>query len=286
LVNIQGPPCDKVVAGSDGVANSNGNAPVTYSDGGFLKVGTGECLPELPEGGLRIATTSQGNDLQAESRSLPVENGYGKQVDTFRINAAQMNKEETKGRIKDKDTRGQNSTTYKKENIQRKTQVLGYVPLQVVNLSLEEVELVKQTYAGVASPIKVEETLDLEGYNVNTVRRENTAKQGDFDKYLQKKLAHLEGEDRSMLEAALRRYEHLFYALKSEELGCTSQVEHSIETGDARPIKRNPYRIPYALKPVVDENIDEMLRKGVIEPSTSPWSSSIVLVQKNHGMEA
>jgi len=57
-------------------------------------------------------------------------------------------------------------------------------------------------------------------------------------------------------------------------------VEHNIETGDARPIKENPYRIPYALKPVVEEHIDEMLGKGIIEPSSSPWSSSIVLVQK------
>jgi hypothetical protein len=57
-------------------------------------------------------------------------------------------------------------------------------------------------------------------------------------------------------------------------------VEHSIETGDARPIKRNPYRTPHALKPVVDEHIDDMLKRKIIEPSMSPWSSSIVLVQK------
>ena len=55
---------------------------------------------------------------------------------------------------------------------------------------------------------------------------------------------------------------------------------HNIETGNARPIKKKPYRIPYGLKPVVGEHIDEMLGKGIIEPSTSPWSSSIVLVQK------
>jgi hypothetical protein len=61
---------------------------------------------------------------------------------------------------------------------------------------------------------------------------------------------------------------------------CTSQIEHSIETGDARSIKRSPYRIPHALKPVVDEHIDDMLKKEIIEPSASPWGSSIVLVQK------
>ena len=62
--------------------------------------------------------------------------------------------------------------------------------------------------------------------------------------------------------------------------GCTSQVEHSIETGDAKPIKRSPYRIPHTLKSVVDEHIVDMLQKEIIEPSMSPWSSSIVLVQK------
>lgn len=57
-------------------------------------------------------------------------------------------------------------------------------------------------------------------------------------------------------------------------------MEHSIDTGDARPIKINPYQIPYTLKPVVDARIDEVLEKEIIEPSMSPWSSSIVLVQK------
>jgi hypothetical protein len=83
-----------------------------------------------------------------------------------------------------------------------------------------------------------------------------------------------------MLEPVLQKYSHLFYGIGSTDIGCTSQVQHTIETGDARPIKRNPYRIPYALKLVVDEQIDDMPQKGIIEPSMSPWSSSIVLVQK------
>jgi len=57
-------------------------------------------------------------------------------------------------------------------------------------------------------------------------------------------------------------------------------VEYSIETGDARSIKRTPYRTSYALKPVVEEHIDDMLKRNIIEPNMSPWSSSILLVQK------
>ena len=68
--------------------------------------------------------------------------------------------------------------------------------------------------------------------------------------------------------------------LGSKDLGCTSQIEHSIDTGEARPIKKNPYRTPHALKPVVEEHIDDMLKRKIIETSSSPWSSSIILVQK------
>jgi len=72
------------------------------------------------------------------------------------------------------------------------------------------------------------------------------------------------------LEPVLRKYEHLIYGLESTELGCTSQVEHSIDTGKAKPIKKNPYRTPHALKPFVDDHIDDMLKRNIIEPSMSP----------------
>jgi hypothetical protein len=75
-------PCIKGVAGSDGVTRSNGNAPVTSGDGGFLKASAGECRPELPEGALRVATSSHKDDLQTVHSSLPVENGNGIQVHT------------------------------------------------------------------------------------------------------------------------------------------------------------------------------------------------------------
>jgi len=225
LVEIKESPRDKFIVSSDG------NAPVTSSDGGFLQVVSGECLPELPESGAPVAATCHRDDIQAESGSLPVENRYGNQVDTLQIHAARIVKGETEGQIRNEEIKDRTSTITKRKNIQRRIQVLGYAPIQVVNLSLEEAKLEKQMYVGVASPIKVKETQDLEGYNVNTVQRENAVKHGDIDKHLQEELAHLKGKDRSILEVVLRRYEHLFCGLRSEELGCTSQVEHSIDTG-------------------------------------------------------
>jgi hypothetical protein len=49
------------------------------------------------------------------------------------------------------------------------------------------------------------------------------------------------------------------------------------------PIKPLPRRLPNALRPVVEEQVSEMLENQVIKPSNSPWASPIVLVRKKDG---
>ena len=52
---------------------------------------------------------------------------------------------------------------------------------------------------------------------------------------------------------------------------------------DSEPIRQQPYRVPVARKEVVKKEIDKMLDMGIIQPSTSPWASPIVLVEKKDG---
>jgi hypothetical protein len=101
-----------------------------------------------------------------------------------------------------------------------------------------------------------------------------------FELYLNEKLGHLSKQDGSKSEPVFRKYCHIFYHDGSSAIGCTSAVKHKIDTGDAQRIKKTPYRIPHALKTVVEDHIKEMLHKGVIKPNISRWSSSIVLVKK------
>ena len=61
--------------------------------------------------------------------------------------------------------------------------------------------------------------------------------------------------------------------------GRTNMVEHHILTGDAHPIRLLAYRIPHAYRSAVKSELDNMLKEGIIEP-TSPWSSPIVIVNK------
>jgi hypothetical protein len=85
------------------------------------------------------------------------------------------------------------------------------------------------------------------------------------------------------LSVLLENYADVFVNGPNDPLGCTRDTEHLIDTGDSRPIKQRPYRIPVHLQTVVHQQVAEMLERGLIRSSTSPWSSPIVLAPKKDG---
>jgi len=56
--------------------------------------------------------------------------------------------------------------------------------------------------------------------------------------------------------------------------------EHVINVKDSSSIKQVPRHIPLQMKKEVDKIIMEMERQGVIEESTSPWASPMVLKRR------
>ena len=49
------------------------------------------------------------------------------------------------------------------------------------------------------------------------------------------------------------------------------------------PIKIHPYKHPKRFKDEIEKEIIELLNLGLIRPSSSPFSSSVVLVKKKDG---
>src|SRR5699024_8443394 len=84
----------------------------------------------------------------------------------------------------------------------------------------------------------------------------------------------------TQLKRFLKHELKLFEAVK----GPTQAVHHEIQPKpNAEPIKQryrpqNPRR-----QEIINEEVDRMLTEGVIEPSTSPWSSPVVIVTKKDG---
>jgi len=69
-----------------------------------------------------------------------------------------------------------------------------------------------------------------------------------YDKLLQRKLDHLTPEDRQHIEPVQRKYSHVFHDEVSNDFKETKAIEHQIFVGDAKPIRRQPYRTPFALR--------------------------------------
>jgi len=65
--------------------------------------------------------------------------------------------------------------------------------------------------------------------------------------------------------------------------GRTGLVRHAIHTGAAMPIKCRNRPVNPALVDNLRTQMEEWLKHGVIEPSTSPWSSALVAVKKKNG---
>ena len=60
--------------------------------------------------------------------------------------------------------------------------------------------------------------------------------------------------------------------------------DHAIPlVAGAKPVYIRPYRYPPALKDEIERQVQDMLDKGLIQPSSSPFSSPLLLVKKKDG---
>jgi len=84
------------------------------------------------------------------------------------------------------------------------------------------------------------------------------------------------------VEELIRRYQDVF-EIQDGVKGKTDFVQHRIDTGNATPIRQVARRLPLAKKQEAKKIIEEMAKDGVIEPSSSPWASPVVLVKKKDG---
>ena len=93
---------------------------------------------------------------------------------------------------------------------------------------------------------------------------------------------NLTSEQAVQVKTLLMKHKDVF-AKNKTDLGRTDIVKHKINTGTAAPVKQNPRRLPLSKRELVREEISKMLEQGIVQPSQSPWSSPVVLVQKKDG---
>ena len=85
-----------------------------------------------------------------------------------------------------------------------------------------------------------------------------------------------------MIAGLLHDFQCVF-SKDENDLGYTHLVEHEIDTGDAKPVKVPPRRMPLAFAGEDLNAIQKLQAQGTIRPSSSPWAAPLVLVRKREG---
>ena len=157
----------------------------------------------------------------------------------------------------------------------------GLIPVRMINL-LGSRKLYKGKTLGTLTEIEDPKIISAISKEVAAEQAVSPARPklnvGDFDW----SKSDLTASQREQLVALLKSYADVFSA-ESRDLGRTKLTRHQIPTGDAQPIRQRQYRQPYHVRNDMERQISQMLDAQVIQPSSSPWSSPVLLVPKKDG---
>ncbi|GBO11904.1 Retrovirus-related Pol polyprotein from transposon 297 [Araneus ventricosus] len=95
-------------------------------------------------------------------------------------------------------------------------------------------------------------------------------------------LERLNEEQRTAVKELLQEFQDLL-STSDSDIGRCNMTRHRINTGNHPPIKQYPRRLPLARKEEAERLFKEMVDNGIIEESSGPWASPIVLVKKKDG---
>ncbi|CAG2204440.1 unnamed protein product [Mytilus edulis] len=160
------------------------------------------------------------------------------------------------------------------------------IPLRIINLNKEPCTLYKGTIIATCNKVDEEDIQTSEFVNSVAGGQTIVNKGRQLPDYLhevfESNQANLDKDQKEKFRDLLIEYSDIF-SKSSEDIGLTDLVEHTINTGNNPPVRQRPRRIPLARMKDAEAEIQKMVKQDIIEPSTSPWNSNIVLVKKSDG---
>jgi len=109
---------------------------------------------------------------------------------------------------------------------------------------------------------------------------EEKEKEKEFEQNIQ--IGDIEDGQKEEIRKLIRKYSEIC-AISDTKLGRTNIVKHRINTGDNKPVSRKPYRANEEKEKMIKEELDKMIKDGVVRESESPWSSPVVIIDKKDG---
>ena len=103
-----------------------------------------------------------------------------------------------------------------------------------------------------------------------------------LEEMIQRASPNIKPSTREGLRRILLELQEVF-ACTGGKWGRNGRCRHRINVQGHRPVKLPPRRYPLAQREIVEEELKKMIENDIIEPSSSPWASNVVLVKKKDG---
>ena len=155
----------------------------------------------------------------------------------------------------------------------------GTIPVRILNPSFEDVRIPRRAILGRWSHLP-EQTVITDGSASSAVP--TTAASSDVPDLFDWSEFSGSQVERAQLKALLTEFSDVV-ATSNDDVGQTNLMAHTINVDGAAPVKQPPRRLPFHKREEVRKHLDQMLAADVVEPSSSPWSSPVVLVKKPDG---
>ena len=152
----------------------------------------------------------------------------------------------------------------------------GVQKIYHVNLLRKFIERTNVAFAGSALGVIVEEKESEDFEKVELIPVPVEAKETINDVKFHDSLAAVK---KAEARTVLQKHEHVLTDLP----GTVDLVEHPLNLISDEQVNVKQYPLPFEAEKTVKEEVQKMLQLGIIEPSTSPYSSPTLLVKKPDG---
>ena len=156
------------------------------------------------------------------------------------------------------------------------------IPLVLLNTSEEPVTVYYGSKVATIQSVELPATNEMRAVGQEESALVNQQQQEVLWGLVEESAADLSVGEKELFYHLLLSYADVM-AFSTADLGKTNRLQHHIRTGNTNPIRQPVRRIPPAQRQEVKQLLAQMLEEGVVEPSTSPWASPVVLVQKKDG---
>ena len=101
---------------------------------------------------------------------------------------------------------------------------------------------------------------------------------------LERNTYYLNDSETERLPELLFNYKNVF-SISDGDLGTTHMVQHRIETGNALPIRIQPWQTSPWKHGEIDQQVTKLIQQGKVKESSRPWSFTVVLATKKDGSQ-